>query len=465
MRASIPQDWEQLKDEKTVVRDLFRGPLSLTFPRERLSLYLTLIFAFPAAAAIGFVIHEEVGISQVAFFLVIAMVYVTLARGRLVGTSVRIHESQYPQVFSIVKRCAAALGLPMPLVFVREDYHVPVLAVGFGEPYSIVISSIWIEHFKEDELTFMIGREFGHMAAGHTRLTSLLSVNGKENVIVSLVFGAWLRKIELTCDRIGLLCCGSLDSATRAIAIASFGHFGRKIDYQMFAQQFTDVRGDSVFKLGEWIGSTPYETTRIEALRAFIQTNLYLIHEERFVEEAGAQPPALPEAGLLAVTKSDCAGWWRRFAATMLDLIIVTAIVQTVFLGSHPDASAAAAAAPSQAGSKTHIVFDGRALYESAMLHAGSMQAIPEWLALYSALLVGLIGQTPGMLIAGLRVVRLDFRSPSFLQSLGRYALLAVTWPIVIILSPFSRVCLHDKLSRSRLIKTERVPARAGLPA
>ena len=77
----------------------------------------------------------------------------------------------------------------------------------------------------------MIGRELGHIASGHTRLTSLLSVNGNENVIVSLVFGAWLRKLELTCDRVGLLCCGSLDSAMRAVAISSFGHFGRKIDH------------------------------------------------------------------------------------------------------------------------------------------------------------------------------------------------------------------------------------------
>lgn len=463
------------------MRDLFRGPLSLTYRGERLALYLTLLFAFPAAAAIGFVIHEEVGMSQVALFLVIAMVYVTLARGRLVGTSVRIHESQYPQVFAIVKRCAAALGLPTPMVFVREDYHVPVLAVGFGEPYSLVISSIWIEHFRDDELTFMIGRELGHIASGHTRLTSLLSVNGNENVIVSLVFGAWLRKMELTCDRVGLLCCGSLDAATRAIAIASFGHFGRKIDHVMFAEQSREVRADSVFKLGEWIGSMPYATTRVDQMRAFMQSNLYSIHEENFVQRSAAEPPNLPQFGEAAVTKKDCAGWWRRTAAVALDLIVVTAIVQTVLLGSHRGETSDAATPPaahSTAAQKQAEVarlgpFEIRSdrggtitiAPETLQNITGQWWAKPLWLALYSALLVALVGQTPGMLITGLRVVRTDFTSPSLAQSIWRYLAFMFLWPVIVLLSPFSRVYVHDKLSYTRVIKTERVLARASLPA
>lgn len=467
------------------MRELFRGPLSLTYRGERLALYLTLLFAFPAAAAIGFVIHEEVGMSQVALFLVIAMVYVTLARGRLLGTSVRIHETQYPQVFAIVKRCAAALGLPMPLVFVREDYHTPVLAVGFGEPYSLVISTIWIEHFKEDELTFMIGRELGHIASGHTRLTSLLSVSGNENVIVSLVFGAWLRKMELTCDRVGLLCCGSLDAAMRAIAIASFGHFGRRIDHVMFAEQSREVRSDSIFKLGEWIGATPYVSTRVEAMRTFMQSNLYRIHEENFVERSAAEPPTLPQIAGTAVTKKDCAGWWRRCSAVLLDLFVVSAIVQTAFFGSHRSESVDVSTPPAKHASSSEsrpesvtqigpvtllpesngsvsMRYDLKSFIEK---NTTAWWAQPLWLAVYSALLIALVGQTPGMLILGLRVVRTDFRAPSLVQSIWRYLLLMFLWPVILILSPFSRVWVHDKLSYTRVIKTERVLARASLPA
>lgn len=418
--------------------ELFRGPLALTYRGERLAFYLTLLFALPAAASIGYVIHEEVGASQVALFLVIAMVYVTLGRGRLIGTSVRIHEAQHPQLFAVVKRCAAALGLPMPLVFVREDYNVPVLAVGLGEPYSLVISSNWIEHFQEDELTFMIGRELGHIASGHTRFTSLLSVNGNENAIVSLVFGAWLRKTELTCDRVGLLCCGSLDAATRAITVASFHHFARAIDHEAFGRQHRDMATDGVFRLGEWIGAMPYSTTRIDAMRSFIESNLYRLHEERFVQQSASEPVHVVTRGESIVEKKDCAGWWRRFWAFALDAIVVIAIAQLLSHSPHP----------SQGKSAIVLVARARAAFGALSFFA------------YSAVLVALVGQTPGMLIAGLRVVRTDFGRVGLGQALWRYALALLLFWCIVPLSPFSRIFLNDKWSRTRLIKTERVLAR-----
>ncbi|HKU67078.1 MAG TPA: RDD family protein [Candidatus Baltobacteraceae bacterium] len=426
---------------------LFRGPLSLTYRGERVAFFLTLLFALPAAGAIGFFIHEEVGMSQVALFLVVAMVYVTLGRGRLVGTSVRVHETQYPQLFAIVKRCAAALDLPMPLVFVREDYNVPVLAVGLGDPYSLVISSNWIEHFKEDELTFMIGRELGHIASGHTRFTSLLSVNGNENPIVSLVFGAWLRKAELTCDRVGLLCCGSLDAATRAIAVASFHHFARKIDHEAFARQHEEMGTDSVFRLGEWLGAMPYATTRVDRMREFIGSNLYRIHEEHFIAESAAEPVHLVARGESSVEPKDCAGWWRRAWAFFLDGVVVFAITSIL---SHASQSGGA---KGEAFSLNMIPFSPIAV--SSISSAGVFAFL-----VYCALLVTLVGQTPGMLIAGLRVVRSDFGRVGFGQAIWRYVLLLVLFWYIAPLSPFSRVYANDKWSGTRLIKTERVLAR-----
>lgn len=423
--------------------ELFSGPLDLTYRGERLAFYLTLIFALPAAAAIGFFIHEEIGMSQVALFLVVAMVYVTLGRGRLVGTSVRIHETQYPELFAVVKRCAAALSLPMPLVFVREDYNVPVLAVGLGDPYSLVISTIWVEHFKEDEITFMIGRELGHIASGHTRFTSLLSVNGNENAIVSLVFGVWLRKAELTCDRIGLLCCGSLDAATRAISVAAFGRFARKIDHEAFARQHRDVGTDSIFKLGEWLGANPYATTRVDAMSGFMQSNLYTLHEERFVQQNAIEPLHVVARGESSVEKKDCAGWWRRAWAFLIDLIVVGAISNIITQHSETMSR------------KAQIVLGNVTIH----WNNSSWLTVLGFLA-YCTLVVALVGQTPGMLIAGLRVVRTDFGRAGLMQTLWRYTLLLFLWWYIIPLSPLSRVYANDKWSGTRVIKMERMLAR-----
>ncbi len=465
------------------MRSLFRGPTSLAYPGERLAFWLTLLFAFPAAGLIGFFIHEQVGFAQVALFIVIAMIYVTLARGQLVGSSVRIHETQYPRVFAIVKRCAGALALPLPLVFVRDDYKVPVVALGLGEPYTLVISSNWIEHFQDDELAFMIGRELGHITAGHTRLTSLLSVNGNTNPVIALIFGAWLRRCELGCDRVGLLCCGSLDAATRAIAIASFHHFGRNIDYTAFAEQSRDVKADPFLRLGEWLGAFPYATARIDAMRTFVASELYAAHAPEFARDANPEPPALPETGGLHVQRKDCAGWWRRFAAWAIDAIVVVAIFQTIFFGGgsrHPhtsvNATISTARARDIAKTRTLFTYGPFSGHASGILVRGkTRQYFISWdevvrmstlalgpvsMALYFMLLVGVVGQTPGMAIAGLRVVRTDFSRPSPLQTIWRYILAFWLWWLAMLLSPFSRIYVHDALSGTRLIKSERVLAR-----
>ncbi|MDQ2873012.1 MAG: M48 family metallopeptidase, partial [Candidatus Eremiobacteraeota bacterium] len=414
------------------MRELFSGPTSLTYRGERLAFWVTLMLALPAAALIGFFIHEELGISQVALFLVIAMLYVTLARGRLVGSSVRIHESQYPQLFAIVKRCAIALELPMPMVFVREDYVVPVIAVGLGEPYSLIVSSTWLEHFRDDEMTFMIGRELGHIASGHTRYTSLLSANGNENPLVSLIFGPFLRRAELTCDRVGLLCCGSLEVAMRAIAIASFSKFGRKIDYARFAEQHRDVMADQVLRWGEWLGAMPYATHRIDAMRWFIDSHIYRLHEEWFLRETGSMDaPALIQAGQAHVAKKDCVGWWRRLGAYAVDLIVVFALVQTISSGvinetvnektppvQTPTHSAGKKTTGAHSASET-VRVGGVTIGDSGVSVDQPAQAsgfhyswtklpegvralaLPLLMPLYFIVLVIVVGQTPGMLITG----------------------------------------------------------------
>ncbi len=492
---------------------LFEGPGSLRDPSERLAFWATAIFALPAALLIGYLLHESIGASQVALLIVVAMIYVTLARGRLVGSSVRIHQTQYPRVFEIAKEACAALEIPMPLIFVREDNLVPVAALGFGEPYALVLSSRWIEVFRDDELTFAIGRELGHIAAGHTRFLSLLSVNGNENPLISLIFGAWLRRCTTSCDKVGLLCCGSLDAAIRSIGVASFHEFGRRVDYDVFAEQYAEIQADSVLRWGSWLGSEPYATARIASLRRFIASQAYEDANRWFVRERREEPPALTAPGSTRVDDKDCAGWWRRFAAYAIDVIVVAAVI-TSFGGSvvkthhdadtvavapgevnvafpwggtfhvtgkkHARAGALPTASPSPSPKPTEQPRIGPFLFadNSVSLDAGGGNAIPLnadtftapirdisfsfWFPLYLIVLVIVAGQSFGMMIAGLRVVTTDYGKPGIVRTLLRYAIVFFLWWLIIPLSFFwHRVLLHDRWTGTRLVKVERVVARA----
>ena len=506
-----------------MAKPLFEGRNSLRDPSERVAFWSTAILALPAALLIGFVLHESIGASQVALFIVVAMVYVTLARGRLLGSSVRVHESQYPRVFSIVKSTCAALDIPMPLVFVREDNFVPVAALGFGEPYSLVLSSHWIEVYEDDELAFAVGRELGHIAAGHTRFLSLLSVNGNENPIISMIFGAWLRRCTMTCDKVGLLCCGSIDAAIRAMGVSAFHEFARKVDFDVFAQQQVEIESDTIFRWGVWLGSEPYATTRIASLRAFMMTPAYEAARAWFQRERDEEPPAIAAPGTTTVVERDCAGWWRRFAAYVIDAVVVTAVI-TSFGGSvfntrvnrddsdtavvrpghvsvkYPGGTiniegrdrgtqtrAHSTAAPTSAPTETPsprptetpfrvgplmISEDTGPMIDlgngSVPLTFDSLMAplqrlgFPFWFPVYLALLVAVAGQSFGMMITGLRVVTIDFHKPGIMRTIGRYLIVGFIWWLIVPLSLFKRrVLLHDRWTKTRLVKVERVVARA----
>jgi uncharacterized RDD family membrane protein YckC len=439
---------------------LFTGPASIREPRERLAFILTLLFAFPIATLIGFVIHESVGIPEVALFIVVAMLYVTLARGRLIGSSVMIHETQYPRVFAIVKNACARLDIAMPLIFVREDNYVPVAALGFGEPYSLVLSTHWVEHFEDDELAFAVGRELGHIAAGHTRFLSLLSVNGNENPVISLIFGGWLRTCSHTCDKVGLLVCGSLDAATRSIVIATFHSFGRHISMEQFTQQGREIASDGVLRLGEWMGGEPYATRRIADLGEFADTPQYQTASAWLNRDISEEPPILATAASVRVTRADCAGIMRRGWSVLIDTVVVSTLV-LVFADAHGHAPFTMGYYLNEADLQNlaHNRWFGEALSV-----VGRYTASPTVLltAIYLWLLVGIAGQSFGMMITGLRVVTTDFRQPGLIRSLWRYLIVAFLWPVILLWAPFSRrIMLHDRWSGTRLIRAETIMARA----
>ncbi len=299
---------------------LFRGRESLRVRGETVVFVLTLCSLPITVILLGWLLQHQVSWQEIVLLVLGAMIYVSFARGRLLGGGLRIHAGQFEHVHAVVEDCARMMRMPTPHVFIRDDPFVPVVGIGIGDPYAIVISAQYVEHFQPDELRFLIGRELGHIASGHTRYTSLLSSNGRENGVIAVAFGAWLRRIDYTADRIGLLCCGSLDAAIRAIAVSAFGSVGRRVDLGAFASQLKELHAEPSLRMAEWTASTPYATNRIAALHRFARDPLYQTWSQQFAENAAA--PVVAES-----RETVHASFWRRMGAFFIDGLVIQTLV------------------------------------------------------------------------------------------------------------------------------------------
>lgn len=440
----------------------FDGPHSLRLAGEWRVLVWSLVAIVVAAPFIGFAFPILASLKEIALLLIGAMIYVTFARGRLIGGSIRVHPGQFGHVHEIALECARALRMTMPNVFVRDDPFVPMIAVGIGEPYSLIISAQWVDHLTPGELRFLIGRELAHIEAGHTRITSLLSVNGRENAIISILFGAWLRRIEYTADRAGLLCCRSLDDALSAISISTFHLVGRKIDMRAFAEQQRELEAERSLRIGEWISSTPYATKRIASLHAFARSGLYLTWSARF-EQSRYAPFAPIPVPTGAVSRRALASFPRRCAAIVVDAVVVAAIVPKLPVSFALDSSARLAADGDAAWLVDLIRHHPTIFHSLAIVGSGGLIVL--WL--YIVVLVGIAGQTLGMMIMDLRVVTDRFGRIGLTRSFVRYVCFVASIVAVVgIFRIFGRLQPFEKWSGTRLIdgaayarKRERVTA------
>jgi uncharacterized RDD family membrane protein YckC/Zn-dependent protease with chaperone function len=419
------------------VDGLFSGWTTIRVPREHRVAFSLLLTVPVTLAVIGTVFHG-ITLTQVASLFVVGMVFVSLTRGRLLGSSIRARREEFPLVVDTVERLARRLGIATPHIFISNDYFVPVNGIGLGEPYALVISSQYLQLLGPEELAFMIGRELGHIAGGNTRLLSLINASGRSNPLLASLFGAWIRQTEYTADRAGLL-CSSIEAAVKAIAISTFHASGRQVEAAVLADQRRDIESDLTLRLGELTGMMPYAVNRVRALETFVASDTYRYWTDRFERD-----PLPVRAALGAsdgpVDRREVASNLRRFLAFAIDVTILLVIFHAVY---------AKVGTPLPPG--IHINF---MLLTLADLKANL--ADKAWLLYfpYAAGLVAIAGRTIGMMVLDLRVVGLNHGRVGIAQSIWRYvlALCCTLLVLPIAFCAFRRVQLYDRFSSSRLI-------------
>lgn len=209
----------------------------------------------------------------------------SLLRSEILGSTVKVTDRQFPELYRITADCARRLEIPMPTVYVSPEVGVMNAATfGTNEDAFIIVNGVLIDHLSDEELHFVIGHECGHIQNNHVvYLTALHYLLYSANLFVRwivtpavMALSSWSRRAEITCDRAGLLCCGDLGPATSALARLALGshRLAEKLDIEEYLKQL-DEGSQGVGRVMELFRSHPYLPKRVQALRYFAETHYY----------------------------------------------------------------------------------------------------------------------------------------------------------------------------------------------
>lgn len=208
------------------------------------------------------------------------------------ANAVRVSAKQFPRVHERYVEVLETLDAPAKYdLFLSQTPFVNAGAYGMTKPF-IVLNSAAIRLLDDDEQTYLLGHELGHIMSGHVlyRTMTLLLLQlatlgfpvvglAARAVLVALL--EWSRKAELSADRAGLLAIQDPEATLRSFMKLAGGGYLEENDLNEFMNQAEEYRqsgdvADIVFKVLNLLGTThPFHVLRAAETRDWIEKGEY----------------------------------------------------------------------------------------------------------------------------------------------------------------------------------------------
>lgn len=208
-------------------------------------------------------------------------------KSELLGHAVKVGPRQFPRAHKLVQQCAETLGIRTPTVYIANQPTMNAATFGTNEDSVIIVHSALVDHFSDQELLSVIGHECGHIHNSHvvylTTLNYLRFIAGAvfKHLLApaEVALASWMRRAEITCDRAGLLCCGDVNVATRALTKLALGSskLYDQLNLEAFMDQYEELQA-GIGRYAEIRQSHPWLPKRVIALRHFAESQLYRSH-------------------------------------------------------------------------------------------------------------------------------------------------------------------------------------------
>lgn len=200
-------------------------------------------------------------------------------RRQLLATSVRLTPKLAPDLHRMIDECKQKLDLDAsfePYVYPSPSANAAVVKPEDGRVFLLFSSEI-LEAFDEGELMYVVGHELGHHKFGHHDLPVRAVIEGaKVRAAVALQLFSWSRYAEVSADRAGLYCAGSLEAVGRGLFKLASGLRGTKTNLAMDAllAQMEEIQADGMATgkdqdRAEWFSTHPFSPLRLKAAQLF----------------------------------------------------------------------------------------------------------------------------------------------------------------------------------------------------
>jgi Zn-dependent protease with chaperone function len=201
-----------------------------------LAIFATIFWFFFAISIIGL------------FYALFFAIFIWFSNGLFVALirseSVECSETQFPDLYRTFKEVCAKVGLDkMPRLYVlQSDGMLNAFATRHsGRDFVVIYSSLYEGLGRDsDEMRFLIGHELGHIHRKHVLKFIFLM----PTTIIPLLWLAYRRSVESTCDRYGTFAAGNVTAAAKAMMVLTAGKEPSKdANSPLFAEQYTKERG------------------------------------------------------------------------------------------------------------------------------------------------------------------------------------------------------------------------------
>lgn len=253
----------------------------LLHPTEPSRLALALLASGLALLFPFLIILHTGGIGTILFFLAIVVatiwIGIQLSRARLLGRSVRVDASTFPEVQEIVAEVCTTLGFHGKLeVYITEKATPSIITTSLLGSRLIVIEGGLVADLlppdRRSQLTFLIGRSIGALRAKHMRLEVLIRILEAAEVLkyVAPLIRPYYRATAYSGDQIGMMCCSDLEAAleaTRRLLVG--GEMGSKLSSGAVVPQALLVKQRVLPRLVQLLAVEPHVTNRYANLLCF----------------------------------------------------------------------------------------------------------------------------------------------------------------------------------------------------